>query len=77
METNLDTEVCTSSSCESGTTSSDSDDSDVVQSSVMGLKPYQFETVISRNKDSESESDSESDDESNEDKKVNSWPSLM
>ena len=46
---NLDARVCTSSLSESGTSSSDSDGSDVAQLVMMGLKPYQFELVISKN----------------------------
>lgn len=51
MELNLDAGVCTCSSSESGTTSSNSDSSDVPQSVVTGLKPYRFELVISKNND--------------------------
>ena len=67
MELNLGAGVYTSSSSESGTTSNDSDGSDAAQSAVMALRRYQFEPVISKNNDAESESDSEGDDEGNED----------
>ena len=63
MEPNLDVEMYNSHASESESETSDTDNSDVTQAMVMGLKRYQFEPVI----DSVKESSSDSDDGSNED----------
>ena len=62
MEPNLDVEMYNSHASESESETSDTDNSDVTQAMVMGLK-HQFEPVIASVKESSSDSDDGSDED--------------